>query len=134
MIFWKRRQHRLPKFPSNVIPTFKRLCEELPVEMLDDLRAAVDHCLVELRGMLEKHPHLNLRLAEQIGDRCYLLIDNYPELDSKQRELVIGAIRYFAIAEDPYSEETFASGLIDDAKIVNYVLEELELFDSYLEY
>jgi len=130
--FFKRRKHSLPKFPSDVAPTFKALCEDLPVERVKELEPEVDRCLERFQELAEKYPHMNLTLANKIGERSKMLLAKYEDLSKEHRRLVIGAVRYFAVAEDSLSETTFAAGFHDDARVINYVLEELGMSDLCL--
>jgi len=130
--FFKKRKHPLPKFPADVAPTFERLCEALPVERVKELEPEVDLCMKNFEDAAADYPHMNLTLARQIADRCRTLLSKYPELSESERAMVIGAVRYFAISEDALSETTFASGFHDDARVINYVLEELGMAELCL--
>jgi len=130
--FLKRRKHPLPRFPADVVSTFEQLCEALPVERVKELEPEVDLCMKNFEEAASDHPHMNLTLARQIADRCRMLLSKYSEFSESERALVIGAVRYFAIAEDALSETTFASGFHDDARVLNYVLEELGMVEFCL--
>ncbi len=127
MFFRKRRRHPLPKFPEQVIPTFRDLCEELTLEEVKQLEPEVDRCIENFEMLSKSYPQLNLGMAYQIAERARYLLKHYADFDSDERKLVMGAVRYFAVAEDPQSEKAFASGFHDDAKVMNHVLELLGL-------
>ncbi|MDC0358273.1 hypothetical protein OAO01_05595 [Oligoflexia bacterium] len=133
MFFRKKKQYPLPKFPDTVIPTFRNMCEALPVEKLDELKAELDVCVDRLEDAARNNSNLNISLARQIAQRCDYLIQQYPGYARKKQELVIGAVHYFAIADDPFPEEEFATGFDDDARVMNHVLEALGIDNWYLD-
>lgn len=132
MIFSKRREHPLPRFPDTVAPTFRKLCEALPLSEIERIQGEVDECMEIFQNLSKEYPRLNIFLAEEIADRCHKLLAMYSDFSNDQQGLVIGAVRYFAIAEDSISETDFATGFDDDARVMNYVLEELELEQLYI--
>ncbi len=131
MIF-RRRKYPLPKFPGTVASTFQMLCAECAPKEIEELRAAVGETVKEHLARLAKSG-MQDDGVEQVGDCCCFLLDKYQELSPKQRQLVIGAVRYFAVADDPFDDQTFASGLYDDKRVLNHVLEELGIEDRYLD-
>lgn len=135
MIFWSKnkRRFKLPRFPETVAPTFKALCENIDSSQIEELRQAVDECLRDARKKKEKNENLDLEGAEELTRRCHYLLDNYEKYSEQQRAQVVGAIRYFAIAEDPFDDETFATGFHDDKRVMNYVLEDLGLEEQYID-
>lgn len=135
MIFWSKNKRRfnLPRFPETVAPTFKALCEALDPEHIPELRKAVNECLADAREKEKKNEMLDVEGAEEIAQRCNYLLDNYEDYSVEHRALVIGAVRYFAIAEDPFDDDTFATGFHDDKRVMNYVLEDLGLEDQYID-
>jgi len=133
MIFWKRRQYQLPRFPGNVIPAFRSACEDLPQEKAQELEAEVDSALESLYEEFNNNGNVDIRKAEALADRCKLLLSKYNTLDEEHRKLAVGAVRYFATLEDAFASGTFASGLVDDAKVMNYVLEELGIEGQFIE-
>jgi len=133
MIFWKRRTYRLPRFPGGVIPAFRSACEDLSQEEAQKLTAAVDSALDDLYKVFKEDGNIDIRKAEAIADRCKLLLSKYNTLDEEHRKLVVGAVRYFATLEDAFATGTFASGLVDDAKVMNYVLEEIGIEGQFIE-
>lgn len=132
MIFGKRRNHPLPRFPDTVAPTFRRLCERVPASEAAGILAQVDQCMDGFRELARDHHRLNLSLAEKVAERCRYLLNRYSDYDHQQQALIMGAVRYFAIAEDAMAETEFATGFDDDARVMNYVLEELGLDELYI--
>lgn len=127
-----RYQYKLPKFPQDVAPVFKRLCIPIEPEKIPEIKSDLDKCMVELREEAPSKPYLNLKLAAEIAERCHFLLDSYSNYALKQRGLIMGAVRYFAYDNDPFPDGTFATGLDDDATIVNYVLERLGVEDKFI--
>ena len=79
-----------------------------------------------------QNPNMNLALARDLAERCRYLMSHYGDYGQEDRALIMGAVRYFAIAEDPVSEAAFASGFDDDARVMNHVLERLGLEDMII--
>lgn len=127
------RKHRLPKFPEDVIPTFKGCCGSASPDQRESLRQAVKATLQDMSAKAKTNKLLDLRLAQQIAERCLLLLDIHDQRTSQEQALIIGAVTYFAAVDDPFSDEAFASGFHDDARIVNYVLEELGIKDKFID-
>ena len=132
-MFFRKKEHPLPKFPDTIIPTFRNMCEALSVDKLEDLKAELNACVDRLEEAAHRNPNLNISLARQIAQRCDYLIQQYPEYSKRKQGLVIGAVHYFAIADDPFPEEEFATGFDDDARVMNHVLEELGIKNWYLD-
>ena len=116
-----------------MIPAFRSVCQHLVPEEAQKLRAFVDKNVETIRAAKDKNLSLDLKLAERIAERCYYLLDHYEEYPPKYRAAVIGAIRYFAVGADAFSDMAFATGLDDDAKIINYVLEMVGAIDQCIE-
>lgn len=133
MIFGRKKQHKLPKFPATLIPAFKALCQTLPGDEIKKFPGYIDQKLEELSKEAEHNYRVNVILAEQIAERCRFLITIYDQQPPANQALIVGAIRYFAIGDDAVNEEAFASGMDDDAKVVNYVLEEIGIMDRFVD-
>jgi hypothetical protein len=132
-MFWRKRsKHHLPKFPSSVAPTFRMLCEPLPIEELEELKRIVDDNYDDFVERKRENQNLDLAGARQLTERCHFLLDRYNDMNEPERALIIGAVRYFAIGEDPYDDETFASGLFDDKMVMNHVLERLGFIEKII--
>jgi hypothetical protein len=108
------------------------LCEALAVEDIAELKRIVDENYDDFVDRKRENQNLDLAGARQLTERCHYLLDHYSEFSEKEQALIIGAVRYFAIAEDPYDDETFATGLFDDKKVMNHVLEKLGLTDKII--
>lgn len=128
-----RRKHPLPKFPPKLITRFRSLCETIPSSSLDQLRAELIKFADESRKQAETNPRVNRKRLEDIISRAAMLIDVYNNFPSSKQALIIGALRYFAISDDELSDEVFCTGLDDDARVFNHVIEELGIEDQFIE-
>ena len=134
MIFWSRKKRRypLPKFPDTVIPTFRGLCEVVHPDSLDELYAAIAHTERVIAQEAEEDEGLDVETYQDLIEACKFLLDQYENVDDKGRAAIVGAVRYFVVGDDPFHDSIFATGLYDDQRIINYVLEELGIHDRYL--
>ncbi len=96
------------------------------------MRSEVQECVDEAIKREKSDPRADLQSTLELAKCCNVLLDRYENFSDKQRALVVAAVRYFAGANDPLSDEEFASGLWDDKRIMNYVLEQLGIEDMYL--
>jgi len=128
MIFW-RRKYPLPKFPRTVVSQFQEFCEELPDERVEEFLPEVAECIEHFRELSTQFPILNMQLVERIGEVCVELLKIYPQCSPRHKKMIVGAIRYFASVEDSLSETTYASGLDDDVRVLNHVIEDLKRDD-----
>lgn len=126
------RKHKLPRFPETLIPTFRRLCDPLPVEDLPALKEDLNNCVARVRELGQENQRVNVHRLEQCAEACQFLLDEYEKFTREQQALIIGALRYFVIIDDNLPDDTFVTGFDDDAKVVNYVLEELGIEDRYI--
>jgi hypothetical protein len=132
MFFGRRIRHKLPKFPPGVISAFKSMCGVVDDDReRAELMEAVQLTLDGLRRESQRNPRVDIENAEILGQCCHFLMDRYTEYSPDKRALIIGAVRYFAVADDPLDEVAFASGLYDDMRVMNYVLEKLGIEDRY---
>jgi hypothetical protein len=131
MIF-KRRNHKLPKFPQEVIPTFKALCKRLSEEEVRELRKSLDANFQELFRDSKDNEYIDLDVAKLLYERCLYLLESYNEYSADKQKYIVGAVSYIAIADDPFNDTVFASGFHDDKLIMNFVLEELGIEGKFL--
>lgn len=125
-------KHKLPQFPPGVSRTFKGLSEPLKPEEIPELRGILDRNLAELADRAKANERIDLALMYELADVAHYLLDQYDRFNTEQRAMVIGAVRYFAIAEDGLPDESYASGFDDDAEVMNYVLEQLGIEGKFL--
>ncbi len=133
MGFFSKKEHKLPVFPSTIKKVFKSFCIDIDKGKLEILRKKVLEEIENAKKRNDAGMLLDIHLAEEIVKRCLYLIDHFDDFSSSERRLAVGAICYFAVSDDPLSEEIFASGYDDDAKVMNYVLEELKIDDQFIE-
>lgn len=123
MIF-KKKKHPLPKFPESVADTFMKLCAVVDESEVPKMLAKLYDRMGELEEEARRNSNVYLELARGIGRELAFLLERYKDLDERGKKLVVGAYRYFCEDDDPVDDSAFASGLIDDAKVINHVLEE----------
>ena len=134
MFFGRKINHPLPKFPPDVAPAFRAMCETIADEAkLQELREAVSAALLEISQQARGNANVNMECARALADASMFLLEHYGEYPPKLQALIIGAVRYFAVADDPFDDSVFSSGLFDDAKVMNHVLEKLGIEDRYIE-
>lgn len=131
-MLFKKRKHPLPKFPSSVAETFRKLCEVLNEEDILELKQIVLKNREVASDLKAENDAYDLESADKLTEACLYLLEHYFDFRPEKQKLVVGAVRYFAVSDDPFSDATFASGFHDDKCIVNYVLEELNIHDRYL--
>ena len=133
IFFGKKRKHKLPKFPAFVRPEFERLCEQLDTDSVKKLGQALRSHFADNSESAEKSDsNFDPDEAKQILSVCEYLLSIYLERNAREQALIAGAVRYAASNDDPFCDHTFASGLVDDKQVINYVLEELDIHDRYL--
>lgn len=133
MTLFSKKRHKLPTYPKTIKQTFKEYCVNVDEERLKILREKVNEELEDAQKRVDNGGIHDLKMANEIANRCFYLLDNYNNFLSNQQKLIVGAVCYFAISDDPISEEIFASGYDDDAQVINYVLEELGIDDMYID-
>ncbi len=134
MSWFKKKLHKLPKFPAEVAKTFWMLCELLDAEQIELLRKAIDVAEQDFLAEAEKGKKVDIQGVEAIVANCRWLLDNYEHQTDDNKKLIVGAVRYFAAADDPFSDDVFSTGLFDDMKVLNFVLEELGVEGRFLVY
>ncbi|MCB0310300.1 MAG: hypothetical protein KDD42_03640 [Bdellovibrionales bacterium] len=130
----RRSRHPLPKFPASIRPTFENLCEALPVNNVEKYQQELDLEMKKIEEDARTNPLIHLQKAKMIHACSHFLLEKYSELSKEQQALAMGAIRYFLLSNDAISEQSFASGFDDDAKVMNHVLEKLGLEDQIIKF
>lgn len=133
MGFFRRKKYPLPKFPEHIAPAFKGLCVPCSDDEIAELRMKLFDFMGDVESEAEREGMVSLDLAREIAQRLSYMLDLYPELDEKKRGYVVGAVRYFLSDSDGLDDFAFASGLNDDAQIVNHCLEEIGVEDMYID-
>lgn len=130
MLWFSKYKHHLPKYPPEIAKIFKRLCETLDDKAIAELRVAVESLEDDVNDKREGS-QLDCRSLMKLKDCCLMLLDRYKDYAPAEQALIVGAVRYVAVADDPLDDEIFASGLWDDKMIINYVLERIGLDAFY---
>lgn len=126
-MFFSKSRYPLPKFPPQIRTAFKQVCVELKGESWKEF-------LEEVKRILpEKLAESNAKEVQQLVRASEYLLDRYESFHPKQKALAAGAIRYFIAENDPLPEGVFASGLVDDAKVMNHVLEKLGISECFVD-
>ena len=124
MIF-RGQKHKLPKFPPEVTTTFYAYCEAVDPEVVPQLLEELEQCLLELKEMSQSNQKVDMEMVRALAEVSRDLLNRYDTFDSDHRSLIIGAIRYFVILDDPLPDTGFASGFTDDVMVMNHVLEQI---------
>lgn len=112
---------------------FEKLCEDLPREAWEALRREVSEYALSLEHEGIRSELLAVDLALQIRDRLNLLLDLAGQLGTEERALIVGAARYFTSKDDAIPDARPCTGLDDDVRIVNHVLEKLGRIEWLIE-
>ena len=131
-MFLFRKQYPLPKFPPQVRPLFRELCEDFSADRIEQLRELVRKNHHETRHDREHELGYDSVLADKIAAVCEFLLDLHPTLPRPKQRLIVGGVRYFAEANDPLPEKTFACGFDDDVRVINHVLEAVGVTDKFI--
>lgn len=133
MIFGSSSKHPLPKFPEGTSGAFESLCVALPPSDADLLRGKVEEALEAISKRSKVVPTVDVAMGRAVAAACRVLLDHYANRSDEEKALIVGAVRYFADSDDPLPDTVFATGLDDDAMIVNHVLERLGIEGHYVE-
>ena len=132
MALFTKKHHKLPTYPKTIKKLFNEYCVNVDDEQIPLLKEKVTQAVNDAKKKFENGALVDVQTAEEISNRCLYILDRYHEFSKKKKKLIIGAVCYFAIGEDPISENIFASGYDDDAAVVNYVLEKLNINDMFI--
>lgn len=133
MVFGKRQQHKLPKFPPDVETTFRDFCEVLPEEAVSDVKIELDKAVKKILRKSLENDLIESKLVNDLYAASSTLLEKYSSYEDSGKAMVVGAIRYFVVENDPLPDSGFSSGFYDDAKVMNYVLEQLGEDDLIIE-
>ena len=120
-------KHPLPNFPPNLKERFHELCELCNGEELAALKAEVNEQSRVLRDAPDSFIGPSLEMLDQIVEASEMLLQQYESASDDHRKLIVGALRYFVAKEDAIPDDISTVGLDDDARVLNYVLELLEI-------
>ncbi|MDZ4786118.1 MAG: hypothetical protein SGJ02_08585 [bacterium] len=125
-------KYKLPTFPDHIRSGFKRMCLEIPVDQIPALRMELFNYMGEVEKKHSLSHVVDLKLARTIAQICCTLLDKYEEFSKKNRCLTIAAVKYFLSDGDGISDFDFASGLLDDAQVINHVLESVDIENLFI--
>jgi hypothetical protein len=93
-------------------------CSDEADRSIDDLRKDLIEYREEAKHVMEGGEFSDRELAEELVDRCALLLDSVDESQPEIAELVKTAVTYLVRCDDASSDAMSIVGLADDAKIV----------------
>jgi uncharacterized membrane protein YkvA (DUF1232 family) len=82
---------------------------------------ALDRYLDVIEETAKNKPHIDMKLARQIGRSCHKLLDFLAEADEDQHEKIFAAVEYFLLPADGDDDLAVPEGLDDDAAVVSEV-------------
>lgn len=133
-MFFSKKNHKIPSYPKEIAKIFKSYCIDIDNEKdIETLKIKVIEEVENAKKRKKEGMYIDVKMAEEIAKRCLYLLKNFSTFSQEQKRLVTGGVCYFAVSDDPLSEEIFASGYDDDAKIINHVLEEIGIDDMYID-
>ncbi len=106
---------------------------EATADELRTLEPSVDDYLVVVRAAAATRDFVDLRLAEQIADALRVLLAVADDYTGRERALLAGAVGYFTHVDDENSDLTSATGLEDDAEVLNAVCRYLSRSDLQID-
>lgn len=116
-----------PSTNEEAAKLFWSLCKDVPQEEIPSVLAAVKEALKHIEGFEGSLLGPDLNAAREICSRLELLLSRYAEHPGEERSLIIGAALYFVTTKDFKHDYEPLVGLDDDARILNHVLEKLNL-------
>ena len=116
----------LPSDKKAVEAAFAKLAEAYPLDYLPNMDEAISGAMERLNEFADDFVGPNLKVAGMLEDRSRMLLREYAKLNTEQRALAVGAIRYFIVNMDGGDPDTTPiTGFDDDVLVMNAVLERL---------
>lgn len=133
-MFFSKKKHPLPKFPPGIKSAVKNLSYPLSKEDLQQVEASIADTSSALLEQATDNSLIDKNLVLRLQETARLLLEQYRQQSSqKSQNLIAAALRYFVSDDDFVAEGSFATGLHDDAKVMNHVLEEIGVEGQYIE-
>lgn len=110
-----------------VAELFIKFCEPLPSEALRNMALDVDRYLLVLKRMMQVNRKIDIDLGNRIASACMELLKQCDPAKAEQTAMIVGAVRYFVYPYDAEDDLESVSGLVDDALVVNFVIQETGL-------
>lgn len=127
------KRYPLPKFPASIASTFKRLCIPFSDQQYSDFLDRVVPALNPIRDSGTQANESQGQFRAALLRAADKLIAEGGTADLKRRTLIVGALSYLVVDDDPVPDSAFRTGLYDDAKVLNHVLEELGIDGYFVE-
>ena len=126
------RERVLAELGETIGESFLGHCEELGEEDVQELLPHIDIHMEATFKSRSLDGSTDVWLAQRLVDACKGLLEHYPDLEPDQRSAVVGAVRYFIQARDVENDLESEDGFLDDARVVNYVIEAMDLDMPYV--
>lgn len=127
------KRYPIPAYPPSIMETFTLLLESATPDM------SVHHLEVELKRYRERLLNLKDRLGSHhfktglaLYDRAMAILKPIDLCTREQRILVATAVEYVVREQDGIDDQRPVVGFEDDVKVMNHVLEELEMFSYFI--
>jgi uncharacterized membrane protein YkvA (DUF1232 family) len=127
-----RKAHKLPRFPEEAAHTFKALCGHISSQEVQALSIQLDEMYNSILEKVSSSPNMNLDRFRDVYAVARYLMNHFESFAKDQQYLIIGGVRYFTMEHDSVSDIEFYTGFDDDAKVLNYVLEQIGVHDRYI--
>ncbi|MCB0343482.1 MAG: DUF1232 domain-containing protein [Bdellovibrionales bacterium] len=121
------KKYPFPEFPTKIRETFGKLAQELPDDEVHDLNTRLTQTIRMFAARDERYQSGLMSTSLRIAQVCETLLSRYDNFKKRERELIVGAVRYFILQRDGLPDDTPFLGLEDDVQVLNYVLEQLGL-------
>lgn len=128
---WDGYMKRFP-LPESLRKAFALHAQAVPLEAVAGLNQEVDACVERFHAFKDQFLAPNVKLAEELAERCRYLLGRYKQSNEKQQALIVGAIKYFSLFRDAVPDGKPIVGLDDDIAVTNFVLEELGIKGMFL--
>jgi len=126
------KRYPFPMYPAEIYPLFTGMCVELSIADIPTLREKVVENARDFYSYRGKGLGPHVTLSYQIAEVCHYLLDCYETFGTRERGLIVGAVRYYLMRRDSYDDTKPVVGLDDDIQVMNYVLEELGIAGRFI--
>jgi uncharacterized membrane protein YkvA (DUF1232 family) len=123
----------VPVYPPSIGETFSALCESInPHTPLHHLEAELVCYKERILKSKERLAPYHLKTGLALYDRALAILKPMELYSQEHRILVIAAVTYVVRRQDGIDDQRPVVGFEDDVKIINHVLEELEMFSYFI--
>lgn len=106
---------------SRAIEIYRGLCGDLSKDELGALARHVRQHYLALLEAQRQSELVSIDLAEMLADRLEVLLAAASTMSSDQRQMIVGAARYFIADDDALPDAATLTGLDDDVEVFNHV-------------